>query len=79
MRKGRHFFITNANSFHWLQAPQKMSKIWMNTPLSWIHAVQTYEGFKIYIAGEMWQNLIIFFVCVKRMHDNRTMKESYAT
>ena len=31
MRKGRHFLITNANSFHWLQAPQKMSQIWMNT------------------------------------------------
>ena len=25
MRKGRHFLITSANSFHWLQDPQKMS------------------------------------------------------
>ena len=35
-----------------------------------------HEGFKMYIAGEMWQNQIFF---LKRMHDNRTMKESYAT
>ena len=47
MRKGKHFLITNANSFHWLQAPQKMSQIWMNTLLSWIHAVQTLWGFEI--------------------------------
>ena len=26
---------------YWLQAPQKMSQIWMNSLLSWIHAVQT--------------------------------------
>ena len=45
MRKGRHFLITNAISFHWLHAPQKMSQIWMNTLLSWIHAVQTPWGF----------------------------------
>ena len=88
MRKGRHFLITNANSFHRLQAPQKMSQIWMNTPLSWIHAVQPppkpYEGFKMYIAGEMWQNLkrfllLLLLLLLKRMHDNKTMKESYAT
>ena len=45
----------------------------------WIHAVQTLmRVLKMYIAGEMWQNLI--FVVVERMmqHDNRTMKESYA-
>ena len=57
--KGRHFLITNANSFHWLQAPQKMSQIWMNSLLSWIHYTQCKpcEGFQMYIAGEMWQNL----------------------
>ena len=27
MRKGRNILITNANSRHWLQAPQKMSQI----------------------------------------------------
>ena len=32
---------------------------------------------KIYIAGEMWQNLKQVFLI--RMHDIRTMKESYAT
>ena len=31
-----------------------------------------YEGFNMYIAGEIWQNLKQFF---KRMHDNRTMRE----
>ena len=37
-----------------------------------------YEGFKMYIhvAVEMWQNLKQF---LNRMHDNRTMNESYAT
>ena len=55
-----------------------MSQIWMNTLLSWTHAVQTlYEGFKMYIAGEMGQNLKK--KKMKRMHDNRTMKDSYAT
>ena len=80
MRKGRHFLITNANSFHWLQAPQKMSQIWMNTFLSWTPGYKQYkpyEGFKMYVmylvkCGKIWNNFL------KRMHDNRTMKESYA-
>ena len=40
-------------------------------------ANHNYDGFKMYIAGEMWQNLKK--KKLKRMHDNRTMKESYAT
>ena len=35
-----------------------------------------YEGFEMFIAAGICQNLKIIF---KRMHDNRTMKESYAT
>ena len=34
-----------------------------------------YEKFNMYIAGEMSQNLKHF---LKRMHVNRTMRESYA-
>ena len=40
MRKGRHFLITNANSFHSLQAPQKMFQFEGIPLLSWTHAVQ---------------------------------------
>ena len=41
IRKYLPFLIIDANSPYWLQAPQKMSQIWMNSLLSWIHAVQT--------------------------------------
>ena len=35
-----------------------------------------YESFKMYIAAEICQNLK--FLLLKRMHDNRTVKKSYA-
>ena len=62
LRKGRHFLITNTNSFHWLQAPQKMSKNLNEYPYCPGHTqCKPYEGFKMYIAGEMRQNLKQFF------------------
>ena len=38
-----------------------MSQIWMNTFCPGYTEYKPYEGFKMYIAGEMWQNLKQFF------------------
>ena len=56
------FLIIDANSPYELQALQKMSQIWMNSLLPWIHAVQTQWRFlKMYIAAGTCQNLKLFF------------------
>ena len=53
--------MTNANSFHWLQDPQKMPQI------TNVWAVVSYtqcklnDGFKMNIAAEFCQNLKQFF------------------
>ena len=74
MRIVRHFLITNANSFHWLQAP-----LYRCPRFEWIpfcpaySQCKPYEGCKLYIAlCEMWQNLKRFFE-KNGLHDNRTL------
>ena len=57
MRKGRHFLITNANSFHWLQNPQKMPQIRNVWALLSCTQCKLNEGFKMYINAGFCQNL----------------------
>ena len=63
MRKFLPFLIIDANSPHWLQAPQKLSQIWMNSLLAFCPGYMQCKpyGFKMYIAAEICQNLKQFF------------------
>ena len=76
MRKCLPFLIIDANSPHGLQAPQKMSHIWMKAICPGYTQCKPCEGFKMYIGAGFCQNLEK--EKEKKMH-NYTMKESYAT
>ena len=47
MRKGGHYLITNANSFHWLQAPQNQThKIVHSSAMYFQNLIIIYECIK---------------------------------
>ena len=77
MRKGRPFLITNANSFHWLQDPQKMPQIRNVWVLLSYTQCKLNEG--IWNVHSYWILPKSETNFLKRMHDNRKIKESYAT
>ena len=77
MRKDRNYLITNANSHHWLQHPQKYVPDKECRDFALIHSVQT--QWRIFIMQKGAENDQNLKLIVKTMHNNIKMKGSHAT